>query len=114
MVEKKIKEMIISRYGSLRHFCAKIDVPYSTIDSILKRGIGNANVLNVIKICDALGISIDSLKNGIVEPIKTKKVSADEFVSEVKFLLTKTQGFTPQQKQYLMNTLDIINDDKEK
>lgn len=108
MLETKIKDMIIKKYGSLRYFCNKIDVPYSTIDSILKRGIGNANVLNVIKICDALGLSVDSLKHGIIQPVETEQVTPEEFASEVKSLLCKTNNLTEQQKQHLLNTLDFI------
>ena len=111
MLENKIKNMIIKKYGSLRHFCNKIDVPYSTIDSILKRGIGKANVLNVIKICDALGLSVDSLKHGIIEPVKTEQVTPEEFANEVRSLLFKTTNLTEQQKKHLMHTLEFICND---
>lgn len=64
MLEEKIKNLIIEKYGSVRQFALKIDVPYTTIDSILKRGIDNSNVSNVIKMCKALGISVDkSIEN---------------------------------------------------
>lgn len=66
MIENKIKELIIDRYGSVKRFAEKIQVPYTTIDSILKRGLLNSNVLNVIKICNELGIDIDKLANGKV------------------------------------------------
>lgn len=59
MLEDKIKKIIIEKYGSIRQFALKIDVPYTTIDSILKRGIDNSNVNNVIKICKELNLSVD-------------------------------------------------------
>lgn len=59
MLENKIKDLIIEKYGSIRQFSFKIGLPYTTIDSILKRGIDNSNVSNVIKMCKALNISID-------------------------------------------------------
>lgn len=61
MLEEKIKNLIIEKYGSVRQFAIKIDIPYTTVDSILKRGIDNSNVGNVIKMCKALNISIDNL-----------------------------------------------------
>lgn len=64
MLEDKLKNLIIDKYGSVRQFSFKIDIPYTTVDSILKRGIDNSNVGNVIKICKALDISIDSLLDG--------------------------------------------------
>lgn len=61
MIEEQIKKIIIEKYGSVRQFAFKIDIPYTTIDSILKRGIDNSNVSNVIKMCKALNISVDKL-----------------------------------------------------
>lgn len=61
MLENELKELIVEKYGSVRQFSIKIDLPYTTVDSILKRGLDNSNVGNVIKICKALDISIDNL-----------------------------------------------------
>ena len=61
MGEEKIKKKIKEKYGSIRQFAIKLGIPYTTIDSILKRGIINSNVGNVIKICKALDISIEKL-----------------------------------------------------
>lgn len=61
MLEDKLKNLIIDKFGSVRQFAINIDIPYTTVDSILKRGIDNSNVGNVIKMCKALNISIDSL-----------------------------------------------------
>lgn len=61
MLEDKLKDLIIERYGSVRQFSFSINIPYTTVDSILKRGIDNSNVGNVIKMCKALNISIDNL-----------------------------------------------------
>lgn len=38
ITEMKIREMIIERYGSLKKFCETIQMPWTTLDSILKRG----------------------------------------------------------------------------
>ncbi len=61
MLEEQIKKLIIEKYGSVRQFALKIDVPGTTVSTILQRGIDNSNVGNVIKICKALNLSIDSL-----------------------------------------------------
>ena len=62
--EEKLKELILSRYQSIREFTIATDIAYSTFDTIMKRGIRNANVSNVIKICNALHISTDALADG--------------------------------------------------
>ena len=53
-IETKIREMIIEKYGSLKKFCEIIEMPWSTLDSILKRGIANSNITNVMKITKEL------------------------------------------------------------
>lgn len=64
MIEEDLKEFILSRYKSIRAFSQEINMPYSTLDSMFKRGLGNASITNVIRICDVLGISVDELSEG--------------------------------------------------
>ena len=114
LIENQIREMINSRYGSLTAFCKKIDVPNTTIDTILKRGIGKANVLNVIKMCNELGLSVDSLKHGILEPTNSEQITSKELAAEIKYLLNKTVNLDEKQKQHIISTLDIINNNNKK
>lgn len=65
-LEQKLKDIIIFRYGNLNNFCKKIDIPWTTLDAILKRGIKKANITNVIKICEELNIDCESLYYGII------------------------------------------------
>lgn len=65
-LELKIKEMIIERYGSLNKFCEIINMPWTTLDSILKRGISNSNISNVMKITKELSIDTESLASGVI------------------------------------------------
>ena len=53
-VENELKELILDRYGNLSEFCKKIDLPWTTLDSILKRGVDKANIKNIIKITSEL------------------------------------------------------------
>lgn len=66
MIEEKVKEIIIERYDSVKRFSDKIGIPYTTVDTILKRGLLKSNVLNVIKICNELNVDIDELANNKV------------------------------------------------
>ena len=65
-MEIRLKEIIIERYGSLKKFCEKIDMPWTTLDSILKRGVANSNITNVMKITKELGIDTESLATGTI------------------------------------------------
>ena len=78
--ETKIREMIIEKYGSLKKFCEIIDMPWTTLDSILKRGIANSNITNVMKITKELGINAEKLVEGnIVKNAETPITMAAHF-----------------------------------
>lgn len=109
MLENQIKAMIIKKYGSLRYFCNKIDVPYSTIDSILKRGISKANVLNVIKICDALGLSVDNLRHGIIELRENENITEQDFIQEMYSTLSKRSDMPYEYSVWLLLTENLLN-----
>ncbi|MCI6369288.1 MAG: hypothetical protein SOX46_14200 [Clostridiaceae bacterium] len=74
-VEATLKDIIIERYGSLKKFCVIINMPWTTLDSILKRGVSNSNISNVLKITKALGISAEKLADGEI-------VTNTEFISD--------------------------------
>ena len=54
--ELRLRNAILDRYVSLRQFAEAADVPYSTVMTILSRGIGGASFDTVLKICRALEI----------------------------------------------------------
>lgn len=68
-IEEKLREYILSNYKSIREFVKVAGLPYTTVDGILKRGIANASIGNVLKICKALQISADELANGRIVPM---------------------------------------------
>lgn len=58
VIEKLIKE----KSPNKKAFAASIDMPYTTLRSMLERGIGNASIDNVIKVCKGLNITTDELE----------------------------------------------------
>lgn len=72
-IEEKLREYILEYYKSIREFTQKADIPYSTMDGILKRGIGNSSIGNILKVCQALNISADELANNRIVPITNSK-----------------------------------------
>ena len=63
-VEEEIKKMIESKYGNVKNFSIQNDLPYTTVRSILERGVLNAKVENVIKMADGLGMKAEDLFDG--------------------------------------------------
>lgn len=59
--EEYLENLIINKFKSVRSFAEYADVPYTTVRSILQRGVGNAKVENILKITEALGITTDDL-----------------------------------------------------
>lgn len=100
-IEQKLKELILSKYKSIREFIIIIDMPYTTIDSMFKRGIGNSSVSNVIKICKALGISADALADGEIAPVKSRTNSNSTI--EITDVLEDTKELLSTGKEITLN-----------
>lgn len=54
--ELKLRNLILDRYTSLRQFANEADIPYSTLMTLLSRGVGGASFDIVIRICRILEI----------------------------------------------------------
>lgn len=63
-IEEQLKQEILSRYKSIRAFTTAIDIPYSTLDSALKRGISNAGISTMIKVFNALDLDVEGIAVG--------------------------------------------------
>ena len=72
-IEEQLKQFILSKYSSVREFTIAYDIPYATLDSILRRQIKNSGVSNILKICNALHISADDLIHGKITPVTPSK-----------------------------------------
>ncbi len=57
-----IRNLINEKASSMKAFAESIDLPYTTLRSMLERGIGNASVDNVLKVCKGLNITTDQLE----------------------------------------------------
>ena len=54
--EEKLRNTILDHYTSLRQFAKEADIPYSSLMTLLSRGIGGASFDAVIQICKKLEI----------------------------------------------------------
>lgn len=97
-IEDKLKSLILTRYRSIREFAAVADIPYTTFDSILRRGINNSNVINIIKVCRVLNISAEALADGSIEPKtepnKTQSDDLRDIVNDTKARLFNATTLT--------------------
>lgn len=114
-IEDQLKNLILSRYRSIREFTIAVDMPYTTIDSIFRRGVGNSSVTNVIKICKALGISADELAEGRIVSVRERSsayrrnsVEIREFLDQFKMELSTMDNPTLDGEPVDEGTLEAI------
>lgn len=75
--ENDLKRLMEVKSGSVKAFSEDIGLAYTTVRSILERGIFNAKVENVIKICKGLNIKPEDLmeiERPVVETMPVKKI----------------------------------------
>lgn len=84
-LERQVMDLILKNYASKSDFARKADLPYSTLDSIFKRGLQNASIANIIKLCNALNISADGLSNGKVIMINKNKSMVQDDIDLYKY-----------------------------
>lgn len=101
-LEIELKEMIINRYGSLAKFASEIDMSWTTLDSILKRGILKANIVNVLKITGELGIDTEKLSEGQIVHIPshehTEKPGASYYIDPATAALAQELYARPEMR----------------
>lgn len=56
-----LKSLIQNTGLSMRAFSQKAEIPYTSLISILSRGINNTSILNILKICKVLKITVEEL-----------------------------------------------------
>lgn len=73
--EIKLKTVIKEKYGSVRAFAQSINMPYSTIDNIFKRGIMGVSIQVVLKICSELNIDVEKIQDDELVEKKSFSIS---------------------------------------
>lgn len=104
-IEDKLKDFILCNYKSIRQFSLEVNMPYSTIDTIFKRGVANASISSIIKICTALGISADMLAQG---EIKSAADVKPIFTLEEKQLIQKLRSLSEEGKGKIFTYADDL------
>lgn len=79
-IEAKLKQLMELKAGTVKAFAELINLPYTTIRSILERGVLNAKVENVIKICNGLGILPEEVMT--LEEKSTASISTNEIINK--------------------------------
>ncbi|WP_341636410.1 XRE family transcriptional regulator [Staphylococcus casei] len=81
--EKDLKRLMENKSGSVKAFSEDIGLAYTTVRSILERGIFNAKVENVIKICKGLNIKPEEIMEIDTPKVETMPVKKIPVVSQI-------------------------------
>lgn len=112
-VEQQVKELIKKRYGTVKEFSEKINIPYTTMCSILRRGFANSGINNVMKVCNELNISPDALGAGKIERKNSNVISADDIILNIENndILVENKKLNEEQKKRLIKYLKFLLSD---
>ena len=115
--EDKLKQLILSKYKSVREFTQLYDIPYSTMATIFKKGIKQTSITTMIKVCQALGISTDELIAGRITYVnkQPEPVKVEDYILQLQLNLQNTENLTlndqpvdEDQINSLVKSLDLI------
>lgn len=96
--EEKLKDLILAKYKSLRAFTQECNISYSTVNSMLLRGIAGAGVSTVLKVCQSLDISVEDLlcENKKSFPVTVEEPTETEKRSERLYQILVESGWIPE------------------
>ena len=108
-LEEQLKSIIFSRYKNVRAFATAVEIPYSTIDSIVNRpdGVSKAGIQKIFKIFSALNLSVESIATGTLtvrQPIVMPRAS--EITEEEEELLLAYRAATSEIRRIVDLTLE--------
>lgn len=98
---EKLKNIIKSQYPSIRSFADAVGIPYTTLVTALKNGIGGMAVEKVILICEKLNIDIQTF-----DSISTKDTDSFPILPVEKELIKKFRALDERGKKSVYETLE--------
>lgn len=108
-----ITKLIKDKFKSVRQFSFETGIPYTTIKSGLAKGIGGMAIDTVIKMCDALGITVEELRaHDKQSPGKSIPPELQEIGVEWMWVAreAKKSGLTPEQVSNLIQAVKKVTD----
>lgn len=109
MIEYELRDIIIKRYGSLSKFAESIEMPWTTLDGVLKRGVNKANITSLIKICKGLNIDCESLYYGRLLP-KQEMLDAIPLDTKEQEHIKKYRSLDTLDKKAVDGLLDTLSE----
>lgn len=110
--EEYLKQLIKTKGMNIKEFSQLVEIPYSTVLTMLNNNIGGASVDNVIKICKALDVNVESLQNQDITP-KSVEFYTDNEKNHIKKYRTLNERGQQTVDTVLNNLYEIAVAQKE-
>lgn len=68
VAEQKLKDCIMEQHRSVRAFAMSLGLPCSTVNNVLRRGVGSINLSTAAVLCSSLGLDAAAFVDGEVKP----------------------------------------------
>ena len=101
-----LRQYIEDKYGSVRKFTVDINMPYTTLHSIFRRGIENSSVANINRICKELQISMPDLLDNRIVPVTEITLSKKKVNGTLDDLVLAISKLSPKQQKLLLELLN--------
>ncbi|AUD65423.1 hypothetical protein BK011_06855 [Tenericutes bacterium MZ-XQ] len=112
--ENKLKDFILNNYKSLRDFSIKCDIPYTTVVSVINRGIDRAGINTIKNICNCLSIDINALAKGEIVTLNHINQIGDDFVMKYNILNDEGKERMELYLNDLLTSYKFTSDDDKK
>lgn len=117
-IENDLKEIILSKNNSIEDFCNKNDIAYKKVDKIFKKGIGDADIQLIFKICSLLNIDFSSIIEGELRfnnPLLKYAKAPIKLTNEQSTLLVNFDNLDNEDKNRVVDYTKLLsNQDKYK
>ncbi len=108
-MEEELKQLIISRYGSVRKFAMIVNIPYANVVNVFKRDLEKTNFGYVMKICEELNLDVYDLYNGKFEDKKEKGVA---MTTHEKSVLNKYRKLLKEQRKQADDLISCLFEER--
>lgn len=106
MNEQTLKAIIEKRYGSVRAFALENDIPYTTMRSILERGILNSKAHTIFKIGKILGIQLEEFDQAPAALTPTESTANKKPVQVVRKMAFDSDKYLNLQRNHIMERIN--------
>lgn len=104
MNEIELKRIIEHKYGNIRAFAVENDIPYTTMRSILERGMLNAKAETIFKICRILNIRPESIEG--VDLYNTSNIQVELIPSTLQKITTTSSQLDHKRQLVVLDTAE--------